>query len=87
MLGSLEIAHPVQRGNDLGHELGVLLEHSHDGLGIETRVLGKLAERTEIGEVLEHESDITERGSIVSHGGRLDRSRLRFLARVPSLPT
>ena len=70
VLAALEVADAVERGDDLGDEAGVLVEDALDRVGVEPGERRELAQRTQVGQVVEHEVDVTERRSVVSHGVR-----------------
>jgi hypothetical protein len=73
MLAALRVADAVERRDHLAHEATVLLEHGLDGLGIEVGVHVETADLFEVDQVVEHEGDVGEGRSVVSHGQTVDR--------------
>ncbi len=85
VLAPLRVADPVQRGDDLAHEAGVLLEDAADGRGVDVGEGLEPAQPLEVDQVVEHEGDVTQRGTVVGHPQTLDRhGRIRGTAGPPS---
>ena len=64
---ALLVADPVQGGDEVLHEAGVLLEDGVDAVGVDVLEAGEGGHARQVDEVLEDEADVAQRGGVLGH--------------------